>query len=47
VRETEDKDGKRVKFNTPEQLERVISALERSIRGTRKTRVGYFSPQQD
>jgi len=47
VLETEDKDGKRVKFRNKDHLVEVIAIVERSLRGTRKTKVGYFSPKQD
>jgi hypothetical protein len=45
--ETEDKDGKRVRFRSLADLAEIISTLERAARGTRKSRVGYFSPKQD
>lgn len=47
VLETEDKDGKRTKFRSLRELAMVIDTLERAARGTRKTRVGFFSPKQD
>ncbi len=45
--ESETADGKRVRFASLSALWTAIQRVKRVVRGTRRARVGYFSPDSD
>ena len=47
VIESETADGKRVRFPSRADLWTAIQRLRAEVRGTRRTTIGYYSPEAD